>query len=341
MRIGVIGLGGISAAHLAAWEVVGQEMDLEIHGYDHLPEKPVPAGVTPHDSLESILSAVDVVDICTPSYTHPEIIRAAADAGLRIICEKPLALTVAEAVDTLRYCRERDVPLQIGQVVRFFGEYESAHRAVSTGEYGEPAVLRFRRASAQPRSNEWMHDEALSGGIAVDLMIHDIDQAIWFAGDVERVFAQAGLPKYGGAQTQAYATLTHTSGALTQLNACWGLAGGFETSFEIACTDGIINHDNQDHSSLRADRPDLLGTAGLLPVMAGATPFAAELKELLAAVAFGAPSRVDPVDAIAALSVAIAVRESARTGQAQVPEPLPSDMQRSATSWQAMAGATW
>lgn len=341
MRIGLIGLGGISAAHLDAWQTLAPEFDLELHGFDHTPGKLVRAGVTLHESREALFAAVDVVDICTPSWTHPEIIRAAADAGKPIICEKPLALTVDDAVKALRYCRERGVALQIGQVVRFFGEYEAANRSVKSGEYGEPAVLRFRRAGAQPSGNDWMQDATLSGGIAVDLMIHDLDQAIWMAGEVVRVFAQTALPKAGGAHTHAYATLTHASGAISQVTASWALAGGFETSFDIACTKGMLAHESTDHPSVRADREGLFEGAGLLPAIAGTSPFATELRELLASVAYGEPARVDPVDAIKALSVALAVRESARTGLPQVPEPLPEDLSAARTEWTKKAGATW
>lgn len=341
MRIGVVGLGGIAAAHLAAWRSLRAEFDLELHGFDAHPERAMVAGDHRHDSLESLLAAVDVVDICTPSFTHPAVIRAAADQRRPIICEKPLALSVDEAIATARYCRDRSVPFQVGQVVRYFAEYEAAHRAISSGAYGDPAVLRFRRASAQPRTNEWMHDQDRSGGIFVDLMIHDLDQAIWFAGPVAQVYGQSGLAKYGGAHTHSTATLTHASGAISQLTASWALAGGFETSFEIAATLGMLAYDSTDHGTFRADRPELVDQAGLLPVLSGLSPFEVELRELLQSVAFGAPARVGVADAIVALSVAVAARESARLGQPVIPQALPDDLEQTSTSWAERAGATW
>ena len=340
MRLGVIGLGGIAAAHLAAWQVLAPEYDLEVHGYDTQTDRVLP-DVTLHRSLDDLLDTVDVVDICTPSFTHPDIIRSAADKGLPIICEKPLALDVETAADSLRYCRERDVALQVGQVVRYFSEYAAARREVARGTYGDPAVLRFRRASPQPRSNRWMEDESLSGGIAVDLMIHDVDQALWFAGDVERVFCQMTRPGGGGINTHALAILTHSSGAITHLTGSWGLASGFETSFEVAGTRGMLNFDSTDHLTVRADREGLLAGAGLLPALAGSSPFVAELRELLGAVAYGQPARVDPTDAIRALSVAIALRTSAESGRPEVPQPLPPDLPHRPSAWTEEAAATW
>lgn len=340
MRLGVIGLGGIAAAHLAAWQVLATEFDLELHGYDSRPDHEVP-GMVLHDSLDDLLDVADVVDICTPSFTHPEIIRAAADRGRPIICEKPLALDVDTAADALRYCQERGVPIQVGQVVRYFPEYAAARRDFARGTYGDPAVLRFRRASPQPTSNRWMQDEALSGGIAVDLMIHDIDQALWFAGDVERVFCRTTLPGVGGIDTHALAILTHTGKAITHVTGSWGLARGFETSFEVAGTQGMLHHDSTDHPSLRADRDGLLDGAGLLPALAGSSPFVAELRELLGAVMYGLPARVDPTDALRALSVAIALRTSARTGHPEVPQPLPPDLPHRPSDWTEEAAATW
>ncbi len=332
MRCGVIGLGGISAAHLDAWRTLQQERialggrALEVHTYDHSLVPIRPDWTRQHDTLDGLLAAVDMVDICTPTPTHTALIRAAADAGCDVICEKPFALGVDDAVSAIRHCRDRGVRLLVGQVVRYFGEYFAAWQAVHSGAYGEPAVLSFRRASAQPSSTSWMHDEEQSGGIAVDLMLHDLDQAIWFGGEVTRVFAAATLPKRGGAQTYCVATLTHRSGAISRVTGSWALAGGFETSFEIACSQGMLSHDSADHAQLRVDRAELDSVAGLLPVMFGDTPFTHQLRDFLSTLERGSRPRVSPLDAVRALSVALAVRESIRTGRPQTPSPVPDDL---------------
>lgn len=335
MRIGVVGLGGIAQAHLAGWRALCPAEPIEFHGYDPGEQVVTPDGVERHADLAGLLAEVDLVDICTPTFSHVELIKAAADAGKPVICEKPLALTVADAIDAARHCADAGVSLQVGQVVRFFPAYEAAHRAFSTGSYGEPAVLRFRRAGGMPRQ-AWFADEERSGGIALDLMIHDIDQARWFAGDVVRVHAHLRGLDGPGQRPHALAILTHESGAISHITSSWALAHGWGTSFEIACTEGMLEYDSREAPALRLDRTDLR-----LPPPSVTTrqdPFAAELGELAGAALEGRPARVGAGDAIAALAVACAARESARTGRAVVPDPVPDDLRSPRVSWSDLAG---
>lgn len=345
MRIGVVGLGWIAASHLAAWAEIGangllDSEPVEVVGYDPNPHALQADRVPQLPSLEALVDAVDLVDVCTPTYTHAALVARVAERGRSMIVEKPLARTAADAVEAVRSCRRAGVGLAVGQVVRYFGEYETAHRAFATGDYGQPAVLTFRRATAQPRSNEWMHRAELSGGVAMDLGIHDLDQALWFAGDVQTVYAQAGLPKYGGALTHCYVTLRHAGGALSRLTASWALAGGFETSFEIAGTAGMLAYDNTDHPSLRTDRPDLVEGPALLPAAAD-RPFVSELRELATGLTSDGWTRVGPGDAVAAVAVVEAVLRSIESGQPERPEPLPEDISLTTTVWPDLAGATW
>jgi len=347
MRVGMIGFGGIAQAHLLGWNRrAGNGHPVELTIYDIDPDKRAAArdtvAGTVVDSLEELLDAAELVDICTPSDTHADLVRTAARAGRNILSEKPLALTVGDAVDAARVCRDAGVSLHVGHVVRFFGEYAAAHDAIAGGAIGDLAVLRFRRASAQPSSNEWMQLEERSGGVVLDLMIHDIDQARWFAGDIVRAHGRSTRPGRGGIDTVALAVLTHQNGAITHLTGSWGMAGGFETAFEIAGTTGILAHDSTDHPSVRADRLELLASAGLLPVMLGDSPFVTEIEELANAVEGGPPARVGVADAIAAVSVANAVRRSMTSGRPETPEPVPDDLRSEpASAGTRAAGGTW
>lgn len=345
MRIGMIGFGGIAQAHLLGWRSRARTKPVDLTIYDLAAERRevarAAAAGTVVDSIDELLARVDVVDICTPSDTHADLVRTCAHAGKQVLSEKPLALTAADAVDAARVCRDAGVSLHVGHVVRFFGEYAAAHRAMLAGDIGTPAVLRFRRASAQPRTNDWMQLEERSGGVVLDLMIHDIDQARWFAGDVVRVLGRSARPGRGGIDTIVLAVLTHADGALTHLTGSWGLAGGFETSFEIAGTDGLVYHDSTDHATLRADRPELLSSAGLLPLTVGDSPFVTEIDELATAAEGGPSARVTPADAIAAVSVANAIRESMRTGRPVEPVPVPDDLLATAAAGAQTATGTW
>ncbi|MGI8870887.1 MAG: Gfo/Idh/MocA family protein [Mycobacteriales bacterium] len=331
MRVGMIGFGGIAHAHAPGW--TQQDVDLHIVDIDAEARAEAARSVptaTVHTDLESLLGAVDVVDIVTPSYTHADLARQCARAGKQVICEKPIALTINDAADALRVVRDAGVSLHVGHVVRFFGEYAAAHAQVAAGALGTPAVSHFRRASAQPVRNTWMRDVKLSGGVPFDLAIHDLDQARWTSGEVTRVYAVSGKPGVGGIDTHIYAVLTHESGALSHITSSWGLAEGFETSFEIAGTEGLVAFDSTAHPPVRADRPELLSAAGLLPVMVGDSPFETELAEFARAIKGGAPARVTPADALAAVALAAAVLESLATGRPVDVPPVPDDLRDTA-----------
>lgn len=327
MRVGVVGLGAMGRVHLDEWQRIGgDDVDLDLHVLDPHGTARDTSDVTGHDTLERLLAAVDVVDICTPTDTHAALVTTAARAGRHVICEKPVALTVEDAVAAARVCRDAGVQLHVGHVVRYVGEYAAAHAALTAGAIGAPAVLHYRRASTMPRHAGWLLDEHRSGGLVVDLMIHDLDQVRWIAGEVVRVHAQSARPSPTGQHLHAYAVLTHADGAISHVTASWGLNRGFETSFEIAGTEGMLVHDSTSTATLRADTDDVLDAPGLLPVMLGDTPFRLELEDFLGALRGDRDARVTVGDAVQAVATATAVRESIRSGAVVEVPALPSDL---------------
>lgn len=313
MRVGVVGAGGIAAPHLAAWQQLGVQTCVfslddatalaDAHGAEVLP------------SLDALLERCDVIDVCTPTFSHREIVLAAAAAGRHVICEKPLSLRRDEAVEMIEACEAAGVQLHPGQVVRYFPEFVAAKRAVVAGRIGVPAVLRLSRRGARP-VREWFARPELSGGIIVDQMIHDIDFARWVAGDVEQVLARVVGEAPG--PTLGLAVLTHAGGALSHLVGGWGHPDEpFRTEFSLAGSTGLVRHSSADVTSLRWTIPGAEASGGeLLPAAAlGTSPFMAELEEFLRACAGGPPPRVSAHDSLVALEIALAATESARTGR--------------------------
>jgi myo-inositol 2-dehydrogenase/D-chiro-inositol 1-dehydrogenase len=267
------------------------------------------------DTLNALLDGSDVIDVCTPTYTHPEIVQVAAGAGKHVICEKPLALTHEQAAAMIRTCADAGVQLWPGQVVRFFGEYAAARAAVAAGRIGTPAVLRLSRRGPAP-SPVWFFDEALSGGIMVDQMIHDIDFARWIAGEVVSVYSTM-VAGPGGTVT-AYLVLRHQGGALSHLAGAWTTPDQvFSTEFSLAGSAGLLRH--------TSGRAEAVHWAGVRDERAGVvipggtgklTPFDDELAEFAAAIAGGPAPRVTAEDSLAALDIALAAAMSAAGGRA-------------------------
>lgn len=318
-RVGVVGPGVMGRHHIAVWRDLG----VDVCAYAPRPEEREAVregyGIAVHDDLDALLGSVEIVDVCTPTGAHRDVVVAAARAGRHVICEKPLALTLAGAEAMRGACAAAGVRLQVGHVVRFFPDYALAKRTVDEGGIGRPAVLRLARTAVMPPASSWFADEARSGGVAYDLMIHDLDYARWVAGDIVRVFARVRRPEAGGAPVRAYALLTHAGGALSHVQATWGLPGtAFTTSFEIAGSGGLLSHDagatEPLRAALRAEAPEAGEDGYLPPVGAGDDPYALELGELYAAIVDGTPARVTADDGVEAVRLAVAVAESARTG---------------------------
>ncbi len=320
-RVGVVGAGGIAHPHVAAWRRLGARV--QIYSTDGQAASVAGQyGASEAPTLDALIADCDVVDVCTPTFVHDEIVFAAAEAGRDIVCEKPLARTHARAAQMIEVCRAAGVQMYPGQVVRYFAEYATAQAAVAAGRIGQPAVLRLYRRGATP-VREWFADPGLSGGILVDQMIHDFDYARWVAGEVSAVYAKVlggqGRPARG------YAVLSHDSGALSHVTGSWGPPHtAFATSFTLSGSAGRLHHSTAERPALRWDAPGLDDAGGaLLPDFGGVdSPFLTELSEFAAAFRGGPAPRVSAEDGLAALDIALAAVQSAATGRAVSPKEV-------------------
>ncbi|MBD3785218.1 MAG: Gfo/Idh/MocA family oxidoreductase, partial [Micrococcales bacterium] len=155
--VGVVGAGGIAAPHLEAWRHLGAR--LLVHSQDGAEAAAARVGAEVVPSLDALLEACDLVDVCTPTHTHHDIVLRAAAAGRDVVCEKPLSHRYEEAVAMIDACEAAGVQLHPGQVVRYFPEYATARELVASGRIGAPAVLRLTRRGARPERS-WFADDA-------------------------------------------------------------------------------------------------------------------------------------------------------------------------------------
>ncbi|AXK46668.1 Gfo/Idh/MocA family protein [Brachybacterium saurashtrense] len=317
LRVGIVGTGGISRAHLPGWLA----LDAELHCTSHEGAEAFAAesGARVHSTLEELLAAVDVVDVCTPTPEHPAIVRAALAAGKDVICEKPLALDPAEARELADLAAREGRRLLPAHVVRFFPQYAAAKRAVEAGTIGSLAVLRFERTGSLP-DRDWYADDSLSGGIVMDQMIHDIDQALWLAGPVRTVHAQQARAGSDATIRTGHVMLTHRSGALSHCRGFWGPPGtGFRYTLDLAGDAGRLRYDSAGDPGVIFDEVAAArqaGADGFLPDVSGMPdPYAAEIAEFMTEIGGGPAARVDAADGVRAVEVAAAALESLRTGR--------------------------
>ncbi len=332
MRVGIIGAGFMGSTHAAAWaETPAQIAGIVAESEAAAADLAARYQTRVYPSLAAILPDVDVVDICTPTHLHAEMALAAAAAGKQIVCEKPLARTVEQGQAMIAACRAAGVKLLVAHVVRFFPEYALARAQVVAGQIGRPGVVRLARGSFRPKKplGNWFLDEAKSGGLILDLMIHDFDYARWVAGEVESVFARSVGTQHPHAPIDyGLAILRHQGGALSHVAGAWAYPPPtFRTGLEIAGDGGLIEFDSAATAPiellLRAadegDAPDV----GLPSSPVRESPYTAQIKEFYAALAGDAPVRVTAEDGLAALQIALAAAESARSGQPVRLVPLP------------------
>lgn len=331
MKVGIVGVGFMGATHAAGWA----NTPASIAGFlASTPDSARPLAkqynAQIYPDFDSMLAQVDVVDICTPTHLHYEMVLKAAAAGKQIVCEKPLALTVAQGQEMIAACRAAGVKLLVAHVVRFFPEYAGAKAAVDNGDIGRPAVIRLTRGTFRPKkaTDNWFVDVEKSGGMMLDLMIHDFDYARWIADEVESVFAK-NITSVRPDATVDYglAILTHQNGAISHVEGSWAYPPPlFRTRFEIAGDDGLLEFDSGRTAAIGVhlhrqslDAPDVPLPGSPL----NESPYTTQLKAFYNALAHNAPVPVTAVDGLVALQIARAAIVSAQTGVAVRLDPLP------------------
>lgn len=320
-RVGIIGAGNIARIHLAGW----QRLPVEVVGYyDVLPEAAQrfahQYGGQPFDDLNNLLDSVDIVDICSPSHAHKDNVLAAAHAGKAIVCEKPLARHLRDCQAIVDACESNQIPCFIAQVVRFFPQFAKAKAVIESGAIGKPGVIRTIRAGSYPRWSPFFTNFELSGGVILDVGIHDIDFQRWCMGEVERVFAR-GLTFTGeGKRDHALITLRFTSGAIGHIEAGWASPPSqWRTRLEICGDGGMLEWDAEENSPIAQIMINGTGDGKIYtehsPLSPDDDPYYAELAHFLHCLESGQPMRVTPRDAMMTVKVALAAIESVRTGK--------------------------
>jgi myo-inositol 2-dehydrogenase/D-chiro-inositol 1-dehydrogenase len=323
--VGIIGAGGIAGVHIAGWLRLG--VDVVVHSLAGAPELVARYGGEVAASLDDLLTRCDVVDVCTPTYTHRTLVEAAAAAGRDVVCEKPFALTVEDTEAMIATCAAAGVGLYPAHVVRYFPEHAVVHDAVERGTLGTLAVQRYDRQGGMPVA-PWFLDEELSGGIIMDLMIHDIDFARWNAGPVASLRAVRSAPDESGT-VAAQVVLTHTSGSVSSIGGVWSARPvAFRTRFEVAGTGGVLRYDSATNPATWVNGGSAAGADGYAPKAAiGESPYLTELREFLAAFQGGPEPRVTAADGLEAVRLADAARRSLALGEAvTVPAELPAGL---------------
>ena len=316
VRIGLVGAGFMAETH--------------VDRYRRMDDVTVSAVVSPntagrfveeHDldatafaDLETSIEAteIDAIDVCSPTHTHRPVVEAAAERGLDVFCEKPLAASLADAAAIATAVDEHDATVMAGHVLRFFPAYRRIREEVAAGAAGDLGTLRARRTSPFPTwgRDDWFADDERSGGVFLDLAIHEFDYLRWLAGDVERVFARR--TRWDDRQN-GHATLAFENGAVGYVEAGWDRApgAGLRSELEVAGDEGLLEYDSTEPTPLAVETEADEGEVARVEK----DGFHRELEAFVDCVRGGGSPPVTVDDAVEAVRISVAANRSADRGE--------------------------
>jgi myo-inositol 2-dehydrogenase/D-chiro-inositol 1-dehydrogenase len=251
LGVAVLGVGRIGSMHadVLAHDVPGATL---VGVADALPEtaEVVAAKLgVPAIDIDKVLERDDVeaVAICSSTDTHVELMIEAAQAGKAILCEKPISLDLHSVDRGLAAVAAAGVPLMVGFNRRFDPAHHSVREAVASGWVGDPHLVRISSRDPEPPSLAYVR---VSGGIFLDMTIHDFDMARFVTGsDVAEVYADGALriePSFAEADDvdTAVVTLRHENGCLTVIDNSRRSAYGFDQRVEVFGARGVAASEN-------------------------------------------------------------------------------------------------
>jgi scyllo-inositol 2-dehydrogenase (NAD+) len=258
LRIGVVGLGRMGKLHLANLIHMTDRVDA-IAACDSRSEArdeiAARYGVSVYNDFGIMIEREkpDAVVIATTPPSHPFLINEAAARGIHILCEKPLALSLQDACQAANAITRAEVLFQIAFQRRFDQAYRKAHERIATGQIGDPITFKaVARDAGEP-----------SGGLLLDMAIHDFDLARWLMNsEVTRVSSEGSnllYPKLAGVGDidNAMVNLTFASGAIGNIEASRTGTYGYDIRTEIVGTTGAVYIGGIEESSLVTARRDI------------------------------------------------------------------------------------
>lgn len=324
IRVGVLGTGRIGSMHarIVAEDTPGAALAAVADVHKPSAEAVAARFGVPALSVEALVADVDIdaVAVCTSTDTHVELIIAAAHAGKAVFCEKPISLDLPDVDRALAVVAETGVPLMVGFNRRFDPAHRSVRDAVVDGVVGDVHLARISSRDPSPPPIEYVR---VSGGIFVDMMIHDFDMARFVVGSpVVEVYAKGAVlidPAIGevGDFDTASVMLTHANGAVTMIDNSRQAVYGYDQRVEAFGSRGMAASENPDvHSGLTITREGRRGQ--LIPhffLERYADSYRLEWRAFVDYVRDGGPSPVPGSDARAPVVIGLAAGESARTGR--------------------------
>jgi len=263
MRVGIVGFGFMGRMHHRIWKSIKDAQVVAVcDANPNIKEDTKRAvgnikgadgaidftKVEVYRDLDQMLekAKLDAISLTLPTYLHADCSENALLRGVNVLCEKPMALTVADCDRMIAAAKRSGKTLQIGHCVRFWPEYAKAKEIVDSGEYGKVVAGMFQRLGAPPgwSADNWFADEKRSGGVALDLHIHDTDYVQYLLGMPKSVCSH-GAKGSAGQLIHMLTEYDYGQDKLIVAEGGWGMttAFGFEMSFNLVLEKATIVYD--------------------------------------------------------------------------------------------------
>jgi predicted dehydrogenase len=330
IRVGIVGLGFMGRMHYRCWSVLpgakitaicesnpkvlaaaGEAAKGNVEGAaDHIDLKALDV----HSDLGELLASrsVDALSITLPTFLHPDMTVKALEAGVHVLCEKPMALSVAECDRMIAAAKSHRRVLQIGHCIRFWPEYVVTRELIQGGQHGKAIGASFRRFSAMPTwsPDSWFADEKRSGGQPLDLHIHDADY-------VHHVFGLPAAVSSIADEAQSYISTQYyyEGGPSVVAESTWRMAPtfGFEMSYVVILERATILFDSSRTPVFRVCPAE---GEPFTPEIPSGDGYSREIEHFARAVAGGTVEPiVTPEQARDTIRMVLAEKQSAREGR--------------------------
>jgi myo-inositol 2-dehydrogenase / D-chiro-inositol 1-dehydrogenase len=321
MKVGLIGAGRIGKIHAENIAVhiprvtISRIADIAA---DKVRDWAGGLGITqvsadPRDVLDD--PEIKAVIICSSTDTHADLVSAAAAKGKQVFCEKPVDLTVAKVKKALADVKKAGVKIQVGFNRRFDHNFRRVRDLVQQGAVGEPHIVRITSRDPAPPPPEYVK---VSGGIFLDMTIHDFDMARYLAGsDAVEIYARGAVlvdPAIGkaGDVDTAVVTVTFANGCIGVIDNSRKATYGYDQRVEVFGSKGALSCSNDTPSSVTLSNE--AGVSGDKPLYFFLEryhqAFVDEMNAFFEMVLDGKPCPVGDIDGLKPLLMGFAAKKS-------------------------------
>jgi myo-inositol 2-dehydrogenase/D-chiro-inositol 1-dehydrogenase len=271
-----------------------------------------------HDIISN--PQIQAVVVCSSTNTHAQITMEAAEAGKHIFCEKPVDYSLERIDKTLAIVKENGVKLQVGFNRRFDPNFARVRQAVASGEIGDPHLLHIFSRDPEPVTVEYART---SGGIFMDMTIHDFDMARYLVGsEVEEIYtlgARRIVPELAEVDDldTVLLTLKFENGVFGTIDNSEKAAYGYDQRVEVFCSEGSVQIDNNypENAVISTGKSIYHGLPLYFFVQRYTESYIAEMRAFVDAVLDDKPVPISFQDARMPVVMAIAARKSYNEGR--------------------------